>query len=93
MGDIMMQSILTRNRKITAAAMDEEIVMMNLDTGNYYNLGKTGSIIWNLLEQPISVELLIQQLMDNYRVTRQQCETETLSYLKELRAEGLIEIR
>ncbi len=93
MDHIILDNIITRKDEVAAANMDGEIVMMNIETGNYYNLGKTGSIIWNMLESPISVETLIHGLMEKYNVTQQQCEVEVLSYLNELRGEGLIVIR
>lgn len=90
---VSISDIVMRNEEIIAANMDGEIVMMNIETGNYYNLGKTGSAIWNMLEHPISVETLIRELVEKYPVSRQQCEEETLTFLTELREEGLIVIR
>jgi len=93
MDQIIKETIITRKEEIAFADMDGEIVMMNLEKGNYYNLGKTGSVVWNMLEKPISVETLIQDLLEKYYVTRQQCEEEVLFFLNELKKEGLIIIR
>ena len=93
MGNYGLQSIIARNEEITAANMDGEVVMMNIDTGNYYNLGRTGSVIWNLLEEPVSVESLIDKLTDIYQVGRTQCEEELQAFLTELSREGLVIIR
>ncbi len=92
MSDITMHSIISRNSQITAADMDGEIVMMNIENGNYYNLGKTGSTIWNMLQEPITLQALMEQLLDRYDVTRKQCEDDTLSFLQQLWKAGLIVI-
>jgi hypothetical protein len=86
-------SMITRKEEITASNMDGEIVMMNIETGNYYNLGKTGSVIWTLLENPITVDALIEKLLKKYHVSRQQCEDEVMAFLNEVYIEGLIMVR
>jgi hypothetical protein len=93
MDNINMQNIITRNEKIMVADMDDEIVTMNIETGNYYNLGKTGSVIWNMLERPISVEALIEELKKKYNVSEEQCKEETLAFLNQLNKEGLITVK
>lgn len=93
MSRINIENIIARNEEILAVDMDGEIVMMNLETGNYYNLGRTGSVIWNMIQYPITVDKLIQELFERYNVDRQQCVDEVLVYLSELSDEGLIVIR
>jgi hypothetical protein len=93
MDRISINTVITRNAEIVTADMDSETVMMSIDTGKYYNLGKTGSIIWGMLETPLSVESLVNSLLDKYDVGREQCEKEVLSFLKDTYKEGLITIR
>ncbi len=93
MNMVTLLSIIVQNEEIAAAEMDEEFVMMNIKTGNYYSLGNTGSIIWKMLSQPILVDTLIENLMKRYQVTRQQCEEEVITFLNEMNREGLIHIK
>jgi hypothetical protein len=46
-----------------------------------------------LLEQPKSVEDLRSAIVDEYDVESAKCESDLLSLLEKLRAEGLIEIQ
>jgi hypothetical protein len=89
---ITMDSVIARNAEIVTADMDGETVMMSVETGKYYNLGKTGSVIWSLLGEPLSVEALVGKLLDKYDVAREQCEKEALAFLAETYREGLIKI-
>lgn len=72
--------------------MDGETVMMSIDNGKYYNLGAIGGRIWSLLEQPMSVSLLIAQLLEEYDVDRSECEAQVFKFLDHLAAEKLIAI-
>ena len=49
---------------VTHEIIDGEAVIINLDTGNYYSLVETGSLIWSLVDRGASaneVQKLIQQ--------------------------------
>ena len=90
---IVLENVITRNEDIAFGVMDGEIVMMNVEVGNYYNLGRTGSDIWNMLENPVTVEALLQELLEKYRVSREQCENEVVGFLNQLYKEGLIKVK
>lgn len=85
-----MQTILVRKAEIMAADMDGSTVMMDIQTGKYYSLGEVGGVIWEILEQPTAVDSLIEQLMNKYDVSREQCEAETLRFLEQLMGSGLV---
>jgi len=92
MEGITLDSVIARNAEIVTADMDGETVMMSVETGKYYNLGKTGSVIWSLLGEPLSVGALVGKLLDKYDVGREQCEKEVLAFLAETYKEGLIKV-
>jgi len=77
-------SLLTRNEDITIAKIDEELGMLNIETGNYYMINGIGSDIWKLLENKMIFNDLITQLMLIYDVKRDICEEETIQFLMEL---------
>jgi hypothetical protein len=70
----------------------DEIVMLDTKTGDYIGLNPIGSSIWEKIATPISVENLCNALLDEYDVTEQQCQEETLNFLKELNDSGLLEV-
>jgi Tfp pilus assembly protein PilP len=92
MENLQMDSIIVRKTGIIASDMDGETVMMNVDTGKYYNLGRTGGRIWNLIENPVRVEKLIEKLMESYNVTKEQCEKDVLPFLQKIQQCNLIQI-
>ncbi|MEK3725235.1 lasso peptide biosynthesis PqqD family chaperone [Paenibacillus sp. FSL H8-0034] len=71
--------------------MDGEKVMMNINNGNYYNLGRMGGTIWELLASPISTSKLVEALMNEYEVEQAVCEEQVISFLKRLLDENLIQ--
>jgi hypothetical protein len=85
-----MQKVLVRKADIFAADMDGSTVMMNMETGMYYNLGEVGSRIWELLEQPIRVADLIEALTGEFDVSFDQCAKDTIPFLQRLLENKLI---
>ena len=90
MEKLSLSSVISRREDIIAADMDGETVMMSVETGQYYNLGKIGGAIWSSLNEPLSIEALIVKLMDTYNVSRDQCETEVIAFLDDLQEQGLV---
>lgn len=65
--------IFQRNSEIIASEIDNETVMMDKDFETYFGLEAIGSEVWKLLEQPISIEQMSQQLVQRYDVSIEQC--------------------
>lgn len=85
------QSVLvSRNPEICAAELDGEICLFNPGNAEYLNLNSTGSCIWNLLEQPAELEVLLEELQQRYDVDAHTCRIETQSFLAEAVERGML---
>ncbi|HEY3999047.1 MAG TPA: PqqD family peptide modification chaperone [Candidatus Xenobia bacterium] len=92
MSPITLSSILTiaADDSLASMAMEDEILMTNLQTERYFGLDRTGRRIWQLLERPLAVKEVCHRLLDEYDIDRTTCEEQVLAFLTQLRAEGLI---
>lgn len=79
-----------RNKDLLTSNLDEELVMLSIQTGKYYGINSVGRRIWELLVLPVSVPQICDQLLKEYEVSRQQCEQEVLAFLNELEAQKLL---
>lgn len=64
--------------------------MLDPATSNYFGLDGVGARIWDLCEQPQSVEALVAVLITEYDVDESTCSTEVMSFLAELEAANLL---
>ena len=87
------QTYVKRNNEVFANEIDGEAVMMNIQTGKYYGLDEVGSRIWELMEHKILVKEIIEQLQKEYDVSEQQCKTDVLNLLNDLKSNQLIEVK
>lgn len=72
--------------------MDGEKVMLSIQNGKYYNLGVIGGQIWDLIQQPITLQGLIVKLQTDFDVTEEQCLNDVTSFLEHLHSEKLVVI-
>jgi len=86
------ESYVKRNNEVFASEIDDEVVMMNIDTGKYYGMDAIGSRIWELIEDEIQVKDLIDKLMEEYDVEEEQCRKDVLEFLNQLNANKLLQV-
>jgi hypothetical protein len=90
MKTLSLQSIIKRNPGLVSSEIDSERIMMNIETGEYFGLDSVGNRIWELIENPIQINNLIKILLDEFDVTQDQCETDTLEFIKQLLDKELV---
>jgi hypothetical protein len=87
-------SVLERNEKdFLANAVGEEMVIMEIKSGNYIGLNPVGAHIWKLLDKPATVSTLVGQLMQVYNVDEDTCLSQTLEYLVKMHTYGMVQIQ
>jgi hypothetical protein len=82
---ISLQTTIQRNSEnLLTSEVGDEMVMMDLDGGNYISLNKVGRVIWEQIEQPTQVSTLITYLVGRFNVDKDTCTTDTLDYLQKM---------
>ena len=87
---ITSDTLVMRNSDMLTSKMDGEIVMMSIENGEYYGLDLIGSKIWELMENPLQVNEIIEQLLAEYDVDPEECSKDTIEFLRALTDRNLI---
>ena len=91
--EVNLKTIVKRlDDDLLSSALAEETIMMNVETGDYLGLNEVATSIWNLLENPITIHNICEQLLQEFDVEQKNCEHQTISFLQELLEKGLIAI-
>jgi coenzyme PQQ synthesis protein D (PqqD) len=90
---ISRRSIITVAGTQVSCDLAGEAAILNLADGVYYGLDPVGATIWNLIQQPRSVEEICARVMAEYDVGAERCQSDVLALLAELHSRGLIEVR
>lgn len=82
--EILPETLLSRNPKIVASKMDDDIVMMDAEYKHYFGMKDTAVHIWEFLEQPATFSALIEALTESFEVEAEQCAADVRPFLASL---------
>lgn len=85
------QIVAARNQ--VSADIENEMAVLNLDSGVYYGLNEVGAYIWNFIEEPRTVLEIVRHVQSGYEVDSETCHHDLLQLLDKLSEADLIEVR
>lgn len=83
-------TIVRSKKKLDITILNGEKVILDFTTGNYYVIKGVGSIILDMLEDKISVNDIIEKLLIEYDVSREECEQSVIEFLQKLKEADFI---
>jgi Coenzyme PQQ synthesis protein D (PqqD) len=75
---------------VVYTALEDDAVLLNLETGSYYSLNEVGTAIWQLLDSTASDEDLVDRLTAEYEVERERAQSSVSTFLQELERAQLV---
>lgn len=88
--ELTLSSVVSQTQDHVSTELDGETVLMCIKQGHYYGMDKILSRVWAIIEKPIKVSVLCDQLVREYEVARDKCEEEILDVLNKLLNEKLL---
>jgi hypothetical protein len=84
--------IIARAPGKVAAEIGSEAVILDIESGYYFQLNKTGSRIWALIEAPISLAALCEKLGAAFKVDAATCRGDVIEFVEQIRSKGLVTV-
>jgi hypothetical protein len=76
-----------------ACDLDAETVILSLKNGEYFGLNEVAAAVWKLIQTPKRVVEVRDALLEEFvGVTLEQCETEIVGLLTQMKELGLVEV-
>jgi hypothetical protein len=75
---------------VVYTALEDDAVLLNLETASYYSLNEVGTTVWQLLESTENHHDLIERLTAEYDVERERAESSVSDFLQQLEREQLV---
>jgi len=89
---LSLASTVCRSEGQLSTEIDNEMVLMSITQGKYFNLDAIGTDIWKRLGNKITVADLCTALLDEYDADAETINNDVLALLNQLAAKGLIEV-
>jgi hypothetical protein len=85
-------SLVAVSRDQVSCDLAGEAAILSLKNGTYYGLDPVGARIWSLMQQPVRFGALRDQIVSEFDVEPERCESDLAALLHRLKSEGLIEV-
>jgi len=84
------ENLVSRNPQILFSVIDNEVVLMDIESDRYVQLDSIASDIWITLSEEMTFGELCTELQNKYDVSEETCHQNLSEFLKELSAAGYV---
>ena len=91
-GKISLQDTVQASEDAVFRELEGEAVILNLQTGTYFGLNESGTRIWNLIQQQVSLEKVLEALQVEYDAAPETLRNDLLQLVGQLQQKGLVRV-
>lgn len=84
------KTVLHKRESVMGSETKDGLIMMDLDTGNYFGMGSIESRVWSLLDGTRSIHEICQLLGKEYEVDLDRCSKDVIQFCRELHDQKLV---
>ncbi len=92
MPEISLTTRLTVASDLVTQQLDDELVMLDFESGMYFGLNEVSTRAWQLIRNKGRLLEVLEVLDDEYDVERETLSTDLLGFAEALRAKGLVQV-
>ena len=90
---ISIDTLVERNEDVLFSDVADGMSLMDIESGQYFHFDQTGARIWKAIEGSVAVKDICAGLMAEYDVDADTCSKDTMEFVGELDALGLIQTK
>jgi Coenzyme PQQ synthesis protein D (PqqD) len=91
-GKLGPQTVVVRVGGLRSAAVETDLIIMNVAKANYVGLDQIGRRIWDILATPNRIDELCRRMTREFAGDPEQISHDVIEFLNELHAENLITV-
>jgi len=84
---------LQRKPGLVAADVADNAILLDIDSGYFFQLNRTGAAIWSVVSEPRSLDVICEKMAAEFRVDPEACRADVVEFVGDLIERGLLEIR
>lgn len=76
--------------EVFTTEIDNQVVLLQYETGTYFTLNEVGTKVWQALEKGKTTLEILHHLLQEYTVSEKQLQQDVLNLIDKLKEKGLI---
>ena len=77
---------------VFAQEVDGEMVLLDMNSENYFGLDEVGTAIWQAMQENGDLQIVYKTLLEQYEVEAEVLEKDLLDFVEKLVESGLVEV-
>ena len=86
-------SLISATKNAVYCNVGDEVVILSMEDEFYYGLNPVGAFIWNLIQEPKTIDEIEKAILNEYDVEEETCNNDLKEIIKELMDKGLVEVK
>ena len=82
---------MKRSKSTMTRRVDDEAVILDVESGRYFGLNEVGAFVWDLLEHEVTHDDLVDAVAGSFDVDRERASGDVAALCGELIERGLLE--
>ncbi len=79
-----LSNVVKLKKNVSVTDLSGEKAMIDFDSGKYYLIKGAGNDIWDMIQSEIKVSDIIDKLLEEYDVSREESTSSVLDFLSKL---------
>jgi len=85
-------TMLRRKAAVVSADVADDAILLDIDSGYFFQLNRTGTRIWTFVEAPQTLGALCNHMAANFQVDVDACRRDVTEFVAELIERGVLEV-
>jgi hypothetical protein len=77
---------------VFAQEVDGEMVLLDMNSENYFGLDDVGTDIWKAIEEKKVLKDVLKRLLEQYDVEEEVLQNDLITFVEKLQERGLVEV-
>ena len=78
---------------VFAQEVDGEMVLLDMNSENYFGLDAVGTDIWQAMQEKGTLQEVLEALLEQYEVEEDVLKKDLLNFVDKLQESGLVEVK
>lgn len=83
---------LRRKAAVVSADVADDAILLDINSGYFFQLNRTGTRIWSFVEAPQTLGALCDHMATHYRVDADTCRHDLVTFVADLIERGVLEV-
>lgn len=92
MSNLSKSTKIVVSKDVVSCDLGGETAMLDMKEGVYYGLNEMGTIIWEFIQEPITIQKIVENIIKEYEVDQETCYLDLIELLNQMIENRLVDV-